>query len=99
MTAKHTPATPLPIDDERQLVGSVYYYRVPTMDKRFSRGDDFSGDAWVRYTAVGHRPDDCTHAANAYPKLVEALREAVANGLHGPIEHNWRVLLRELGEE
>lgn len=47
----------LPTDDERQMIGTVFYYRVPALDKRIARGDDFAGDAWVRYTAVGHQPD------------------------------------------
>lgn len=47
----------LPTDDERQLIGTVFYYRAPSLDKRIARGDDFAGDAWVRYTGVGHQPD------------------------------------------
>lgn len=34
------------------------YERRPELDKRIGRGDDFAGDAWVRYTAVGHSPTE-----------------------------------------
>lgn len=33
------------------------FYRAPSLDKRIGNGDDFAGDAWVCYTAVGHTPD------------------------------------------
>lgn len=36
----------------------VRYLRVPFYDKRIGNGDDFSGDAWLRWTAVGQRPED-----------------------------------------
>lgn len=32
------------------------YYRRPELDRRIGRGDDFAGDAWVRYTAPGAKP-------------------------------------------
>lgn len=48
-----------PLDlSEPHAVGHVCYERAPSLDKRISRGDDFAGDAWVRWVAVGHRPDD-----------------------------------------
>jgi hypothetical protein len=66
----------LPIDaQERAAIGTILYERAPALDKRIARGDDFAGDAWVRWVAVGHRPDPLeAHAANAYPKLVTVLR-------------------------
>lgn len=35
----------------------VRYERRPELDKRIANGDDFAGDAYVRWVAVGHRPD------------------------------------------
>lgn len=35
----------------------IKYERRPELDRRIARGDDFAGDAWVRWTAVGHAPD------------------------------------------
>lgn len=37
---------------------AIKYERAPELDMRIRDGDDFAGDAWVRYTAVGHRPED-----------------------------------------
>ena len=37
--------------------GAIRYERRPELDKRIARGDDFAGDAWVRWTAVGHSPN------------------------------------------
>lgn len=34
------------------------YQRAPQLDKRIKNGDDFAGDAYVRWVAVGHTPDD-----------------------------------------
>lgn len=65
-----------PTDDERQLIGTVLYYRVPSLDKRIAKGDDFAGDAWVRYTAVGHKPDpDPRTYLNGIDDAVEWVRE------------------------
>ena len=36
---------------------SILYERRQELDKRIKNGDDFAGDAWVRYTAVGHIPE------------------------------------------
>ena len=38
--------------------GSVHYERRPELDKRIANGDDFAGDAYVRWVAVGHTPND-----------------------------------------
>ena len=35
---------------------AIKYERVPSLDKRILKGDDFAGDAWVRWVAVGHTP-------------------------------------------
>lgn len=37
---------------------AVHYERFSAMDKRISRGDDFAGDAWVRWVAVGQNPNN-----------------------------------------
>lgn len=36
---------------------TVHYERAPALDRRIDHGDDFAGDAWVRWVAVGHSPD------------------------------------------
>jgi len=102
----------LPIDaQERAAIWAILYERAPALDKRIARGDDFAGDAWVRWVAVGHRPDPLeAHAANAYPKLVEALHGLMFNyvgdrssenvvGQAGTSADYARDLLRSLGEE
>lgn len=107
----------LPVDaTEIAAIGNICYERAPTLDKRIARGDDFAGDAWVRWVAVGHRPDPQeAHAANAYPKLVEALRDVMGFTDTSDVAHHWskqgeqaayhkmlnhaRALLRSLGED
>ena len=37
---------------------TVKYVRMPIYDKRIGNGDDYAGDAWVRWTAVGQIPED-----------------------------------------
>ena len=37
---------------------TIHYERVPSLDRRQGRGDDFSGNAWVRWVAVGQLPQD-----------------------------------------
>jgi len=53
-----------------QTKGNVYYERRPELDKRITNGDDFAGDAYVRWVAVGHTPNDERDRA----ELIEALR-------------------------
>lgn len=36
---------------------TIHYERRPELDKRLAHGDDYAGDAWVRWTAVGHSPE------------------------------------------
>lgn len=36
----------------------VKYERRPELDKRIAHGDDYAGDAWVRWVVPGHTPED-----------------------------------------
>ncbi len=94
---KHTPATPLPWETLPAARSNLVHVETstdhaPVCSLPKARADD------AAYIA---------HAANAYPKLVEALRDA-ANGLDttgqttpqsNAARNNARALLRELGEE
>jgi hypothetical protein len=96
---KHTPATPLPW----KAVGPK------TAEQHVIMSATENVGAFLRIDA-----DYAAHAANAYPKLVKALRELVAernsiaeeladrNGItitdHGERERTY-ALLRELGED
>ena len=92
MTAKHSPATSLP------------WSFAPASDYT---GSECNIDAHTRgYIAMsGQRGDETAesnsrylvHAANAYPKLVEALRELVAPSSPNASDRA-RALLRELEE-
>lgn len=83
--------TNLPTDDERQMIGTVLYYRVPSLDKRIARGDDFAGDAWVRFTTVGHQPDadptekqpELATLRAELDELREALEAVLSMSAHG----------------
>jgi hypothetical protein len=48
-----TPLYAAPLSER----GAIRYERRPELDKRIANGDDFAGDAWVRWTAVGHSPN------------------------------------------
>jgi hypothetical protein len=92
MTAKHTPATPLPYftngPRHLQAQGRLGDIR-PRVIAQFTPRDEYQQDA--AYIA---------HAANAYPKLVEALREACFQFTDRvKMMERHRALLRELGEE
>ena len=50
MTTETKPAT--------VAADGVLYERRKELDKRIAHGDDFAGDAWVRWVAVGHVPWD-----------------------------------------
>jgi len=74
------------------------------MDKRISRGDDFAGDAWVRWVAVGHKPDAQAESRlqrenallrNGLLEACGALKLVYAHGAAARAES----ILRELGEE
>lgn len=50
---------------------AVHYERVPALDRRISKGDDFAGDAWVRWTAVGRTPEHVYVDSRTVAWLVE----------------------------
>lgn len=95
--AKHTPATPLPQlsvqwDESKERVSLITLGSCPHDYVLATSKDSGKGKVYERIA----------HAANAYPKLVEALR----NTLHDRSQHLSRDqvdailnLLRELGEE
>lgn len=37
---------------------SIQYERRPELDKRIANGDDFAGDAYVRWVVPGQQPED-----------------------------------------
>ncbi len=39
---------------------TIFYRRCSGLDKRIAHGDDYAGDAWVRWTAVGQKPEDAS---------------------------------------
>ena len=41
-----------------QEAARVKYERMPEYDKRISKGDDYAGDAYMRWVAVGHHPNE-----------------------------------------
>jgi len=98
----HTPATPLPRNLAVRWTATTAYLES-------SDGGQF---AWTSKTAVGNQLEAIAHAANAYPKLVEALqammktysvahdseteKRLLEQGNAGAIG---RALLRSLGEE
>jgi hypothetical protein len=51
---------------------AIYYQRAPEYDRRIANGDDFSGDAFVRWVAVGHEPSDARKVEPAPPAEVGA---------------------------
>lgn len=96
MTAKHSPATSLPWETEKLRApnGGTYY--------RCGIPDDSSPVAQIFGTMNGgyeasKNADYIVHAANAYPKLVEALRDLVERD-NAKAEAMAENLLRELGE-
>ena len=87
------PATPLPWKSVQADQGSFSTFWILDEEREDADVDDQNAD----YIA---------HAANAYPKLVEALRNALeqidhqaASAAGWPDSENARILLRELGEE
>jgi len=97
MPTKHTPATPLPfsVDEQRYQIRIVGSKRNKTIAMT-GRIDDETRQQSA-YIA---------HAANAYPRLVEALRDMLAAEelvrADKAVEKAWGAaydLLRELGEE
>lgn len=95
---KHTPATPLPWRRAPQSRGA---HRLLAGDKLVGEASHYNEGAYENAAYIAH-------TANAYPRLVEALRGMVdvADTLGGNApEILWRqaeasrALLRELGEE
>ena len=103
MTTKHTPATPLPWETT-SMVGDEWHERV------VRRGWPSSE---LRDLDCGNHQDAAyiAHAANAYPKLVEALLESAddanraggsradLNSILDAISLRARSVLIELGED
>ena len=98
MTAKHSPATSLPLVIVRNV-------RDTTRDAM--RIDDASGMSVAHidirkgdYAVAQQFGRYIVHAANAYPKLVEALRLIVndAHTGHSAVSQDASAILRELGE-
>ncbi len=99
MTTKHTPATPLPWQGYTSGYDLSIVARQHTLAEKVCRGIGASDAAYI------------VHTANAYPRLVEALREWIKlapelmEQLPGAYEEVVRLrrnadyfLLRELGE-
>lgn len=59
--------TPLPKPRAGEHTGPIRYVRAPEYDRRIKNGDDFAGDAYVRWVAVGHTPEQ--------PETLEAERD------------------------
>ena len=108
MTAKHSPATSLPwVTEKLRAPNGGTYYRCgsesdsgPVVQVFGTMSGAYDAHANAAYIV---------HAANAYPKLVEALRETLRDrltqanlhqlppGIRSRLE-SARALLRELGE-
>lgn len=43
---------------DRRTQRCIRYERAPALDRRIAHGDDYAGDAWVRWTVPGHVPED-----------------------------------------
>lgn len=104
MTTKHKPATPLP--QNHGGTRRPWYLHGPIGEATHVMGADHSPVAYATATMPRElAPENAAyiaHAANAYPRLVEALREQLQayEGDFGPqhISTRHRALLRELGE-
>jgi hypothetical protein len=87
---KHTPAAPLEYRAEAFTVKAIshgqWYTVARTNEPRFTPEGRKMNAAYL------------AHAANAYPKLVEALREAYSINAKRSVDRAY-ALLRELGEE
>ena len=87
---KHTPATPLPWIADTHRINDCNGQNIARADNQFGDNIDHVQDAAY-----------IVHAANAYPRLVEALRLCLATDGHGLStkgELPARALLREFGE-
>ena len=54
---QHYPTAPSSTAPKVTPLGFPRYTRWPAHDMRIKNGDDFAGDAWVFWTAVGHDPN------------------------------------------
>ena len=105
MTAKHSPATSLPFKHRENtfITARGHVFACPTYAHPTTPDDGLSeSDVRQNFSYL-------VHAANAYPKLVEALRETLRDrltqanlhqlppGIRSRLE-SARALLRELGE-
>ena len=66
---------------------TIHYQRAPEYDKRIARGDDYAGDAFVRWVAVGQEPDDAhvVHEARSHTEQQGWI--PVSDRLPASIEH------------
>jgi hypothetical protein len=100
---KHTPATPLPWfcngPDGRKGIRSDHEM---TDEERAHYSEKFRREMLKGERIEGPISQDdypyVAHAANAYPKLVDALREAYSINAKRSVDRAY-ALLRELGEE
>ena len=97
MTNKHQPETPLPfVADEKTIITNRE--KSGRIHGRFEAKERISDGIAAKDAAY------LAHAANAYPKLVEALRaivaenEAAGSGNKSLTVADADILLRELGE-
>jgi len=68
--------------------GNVHYERRPELDKRIANGDDFAGDAYVRWVAVGHTPNDerdRTELMSERDELIDFVRAALPELKDSPL--------------
>jgi hypothetical protein len=85
MNTKHKPATPLPLE------------AVPHRDP--DEGDPMAVVYCDTFEQAVQTADYITRAANAYPQLIEALRDVLRQVKAYEGQHdNLRALLHELGE-
>jgi len=94
--AKHTPATPLPWSQPSRYGNTMFELQRPVDEHTTVQGPILKNCTLQDAAYIAH-------AANAYPKLVEALREQLTAymGDFGPdhVATRHYALLRSLGEE
>ena len=61
------------------------YQRAPEYDRRIGNGDDYAGDAFVSWCAVGHEPSDAHSVAAPEPSSAsfEQIRDAIVKRMNG----------------
>ncbi len=93
MTIKHQPASPLPWKLPEVKPSRFPAYVVASAKRDVTR---------LPITAANCAGTDAAyiaHAANAYPKLIEALRQVASYTGEGPNTTPWRDIVRDLGED